>query len=94
MVCIGCSTPDRNELEDLKLLSFNGNGAFDEDEVNTAAAGNFGISAGSPITGDRPSIDVELAFDERRLLSPQLEKYDGCEGPNFGVGIMGIDVDS
>ena len=72
MPWIGCRAPDRYELEDLKLLSFKGNGAFEEDDANTAAAGSLGISAGR-IAGERPSIEVELAFEERRLLSPQLK---------------------
>jgi len=71
---MGSSTPERNELEDLTLLSFNGNGAFEEDDVSSAAAGNFGKSAvANPIAGDRPSTEDELAFEDRLLLSPQLK---------------------
>jgi hypothetical protein len=67
----------RNDPDDLTLLSDNGKGALDDDDVNMAAAGNLGISTlGIPRAGERPSIDVELALDERRLRSPQA-KYEG-----------------
>lgn len=84
----------RNDPEDLTLLSDNGKGALDDDDVNIAAAGNLGISTlGIPRAGERPSIDVALALDERRLRSPHA-KYEGWVGPSLGVGIIGIDEDS
>lgn len=36
--------PERNELDDLTLLSDSGNGALEEAEVSMAAAGIFGMS--------------------------------------------------
>lgn len=70
--------PERNELDDLTLLSDKGNGALEDADVSMAAAGILGISytGGIPMAGDLPSIDDVLALDDLRLFSPQL-KYAG-----------------